>query len=345
MGAADDLAPYLQHIRALPFVRSVRLNRGRNTPSKRTGDYRLTIRTDQSSHDFQVELKKSHVSPAIVHRLIDYTRGPKKWLLLAPAVSKPLGDTLEESGLNFVDRAGNCYFDLAGKHVARVQGRRAQASVSAEKALRAPAYRALFALIAEPKLAASSVRALAEAAGVSRQAALDMRHRLVGLDILFAGGSSFAWTPRGGAKALDLFISGYATTLRPHLLHGRYRTRAENPDQVEHDIEIGLRPWDGALWGGGVAAMRMTGYYRGERTVLHVADKRIDLLKRINAVADSQGPLHLVSFPGPLGRSGTTPEIAHPLLVYAELMIEGGERAHEAAQQIQERWLPFERFA
>lgn len=345
MDPQAELAPYLEHIRALPFVRGVRLT-GESQAANKGWDYALAIRTPAGNQAMKVELKKSHVSPEIVHRWIDYTRGQKNRLLLAPAISRPLGDLLAHNGVNFVDRAGNCYFNLAGKHMARVQGLPARSAPAAEKALRAPAYRALFALLAEPKLVSATVRTLADASGVSRQAALDIRHRLVGLDLLFARGRSFGWTPRGGTKALDIFIAGYATTLRPALLYGRYRTRAKNPDQVERAIEreqdVSRRVVadDKALWGGGAAARRLTGYYRGERTVLHLENKPIDLLERIGAIADPVGPLHLLSLPGPLARLGATPETVHPVLVYAELMIEGSERAREAAQEIQERWFP-----
>jgi hypothetical protein len=265
-------------------------------------------------------------------------------LLFAPAIGRELGDVLEQRKVGFVDRAGNCYLSLSGKHVARIQGKRAERRPPAAKPMRAPAYRALFALLAEPKLAGASVRALAEAAGVSRQAAADIRHRLQALDILYPKGEQFGWVPRSAPKAIDLFIVGYTTTLRPQLGLGRFRTNAKNPTELEQAVAKALRKDDDALWGGGAACMRMTKYYRGERTILHVDELPRDGLATLRAIPDRNGPLEVLAFPGPLGKVGVTRDTAHPLLVYAELLMEGEERAREAASEILERWLPAEHF-
>lgn len=88
--------------------------------------------------------------------------------------------------------------------------------------------------------------------------------------------------------------------------------------------------------------MRLSRYYRGEQTILHMDQLGKDFLKRIKALPDRNGPLQLVRFPGPLGARGAREGTAHPLLIYAELMLEGHERAVEAAQLLREKWLPLE---
>jgi hypothetical protein len=97
-------------------------------------------------------------------------------------------------GVNLLDRAGNCYVKLSGKYVARIQGKRAERRAASGKSLRAPAYRALFALLADPPLISATVRALAEAAGVSRQAAHDIRPRLQALGCAYTTSDGrFGW--------------------------------------------------------------------------------------------------------------------------------------------------------
>jgi len=338
-----ELEPYLAHLRALPFVRGVRLS-ARVPANDIHADYELAIRTAEGEHRTLVELKKSHVTRQLVDRLAKPTKGRQQRLLFAPAIGRELGDLLEQRKLGFVDRAGNCYLSFSDRLVARIQGKRAARRAPAEKAMRAPAYRALFALLADPKLVDVSVRALAEAAGVSRQAAVDIRHRLQALGILYAKGEHFGWVPRNASKALDLFIVGYATTLRPQLALGRFRTSAANPTALEQDVTKALKERSAARWGGGAACMRMTKYYRGERTILHVDELPRTLLTTLRAVPDRNGPLEFVGFPGPLGKQGVAVDLAHPLLVYAELLMEGEERAREAAAEILERWLSTERF-
>jgi len=90
--------------------------------------------------------------------------------------------------------------------------------------------------------------------------------------------------------------------------------------------------------------MRMTSHYRGERTILHVESLPLVLLETIDAIPDRNGPLEVVQPPGPQAWNGVAPHTVHPLLVYAELLLEGQERAREAAAEILERWVPDERF-
>lgn len=337
----DALSPYLDHLRALAFVRSVRMY---GPPKDRTsGDYELEIRGAGARARMLVELKTSHVSPRAVEAWArTAARQDHPLLLFAPAISPQLGDRLEHLGVSFVDRAGNCYLNLGGKHVARIQGRRTTVRAASEKALRAPAYRALFALLADPPLISATVRVLAEAAGVSRQAAHDIRPRLEALGFAYSANKRFGWTPRVQSKALELFLSGYVTTLRPQLMIGRYRTQISVPQQLEEHIERALTPDDEIRWGGAAAAMRLSRYYRGDRTVVHADKLGKDFLKRIKAIPDRNGPLELLHFPGPLGQRGATQDTAHPLLVYAELIVEGHDRATEAAQLLREQWLPAE---
>jgi len=341
---ASQLEPYLDHLRALPFVRGVRVLR-EAPQGDGAADYELALKTLGGEERFLVAVKTSNVTKEVIERWASNVGRDPNRLLFAPSISQQHGDRLEERGLGFVDRAGNCYLNVSGRHVARIQGKRAEPRASAEKAMRAPAYRALFALLAEPGLAAESVRALAEAAGVSRQAALDIRPRLSALGFLYASKRRFGWVQRTVPKAIDLFITGYVTTLRPQLQLGRYRTPASNPDELESSVTAALKATDGGRWGGGAAAMRLTRYYRGASTILHLQNAPADLLKRIKAVPDRNGPLELVRFPGPVALRGETQDTVHPLLVYAELMRENDERAREAAQDILERGLPAERYA
>ena len=139
------LEPYLDHLRALPFARAVRI-----VPAAKGQAYQVAIRTADREERLHVELKTSHLSADLVERWASEPR-PKKTILFVPAVGRDLGDRLQQLDLPFVDRAGNCYVNLSGRYVSRVQGRRSPPRPAADKSMRAAAYRALFALLADPK--------------------------------------------------------------------------------------------------------------------------------------------------------------------------------------------------
>lgn len=92
-------------------------------------------------------------------------------------------------------------------------------------------------------------------------------------------------------------------------------------------------------WGGGAAAQRLTRYFRGERTVVYLAEKRSDLGKRLGLVRDAVGPIFIAASPGPLAFTGPEPERVHPLIAYADLLAENEERAREAARELYQRYL------
>jgi hypothetical protein len=56
-------------------------------------------------------------------------------------------------------------------------------------------------------------------------------------------------------------------------------------------------------------------------------------------VSSLSGSLVFIAPPSPKALVGPAPRVAHPLLVYAELLAAGHERAAEAAREIRERYL------
>jgi hypothetical protein len=61
--------------------------------------------------------------------------------------------------------------------------------------------------------------------------------------------------------------------------------------------------------------------------------------RQLNLLPAKDGPVVVLGVPGPLGLEGPAPHVAHPLLVYTELLVEGDERAREAAEEIRSRYL------
>jgi hypothetical protein len=128
--------------------------------------------------------------------------------------------------------------------------------------------------------------------------------------------------------------------LRPGLLIGRYDPGSSDPEAAEARIEKALGdrvPW---AYGGTAAGHRLTRYYRGEETVVHVTAGTADQAKRqLKALPRQDGNLLLVEAPAPLALRGPVPRVAHPLLVYAEMLTATSPRAAEAAREVRERFL------
>jgi hypothetical protein len=298
----------------------------------------LTLRTTTGAHRLRVRRERTHLTNAVVEHLVTSLGiDGEPVLLLAREIGAGLAPKLMKAGVNYLDLRGNCHFALP-KFFVHVEGKSGPKSTSTEKGLRSAGYQTLFAFLAEPVLLNAPVREVAARAGVSRQAALDLKDRLG--DALYVGRTSTesSWIPHRLRDALALWLHGYETTVRPSLLCGTYRTKEADPSALEERVMNSLAPGS-YRWGGTAAAFRLTGHYRGERSVLHFErEPPPDLARRLHALSDPHGNLLVLRAPGKLNWDPGM-ETVHPLLVYSEMLDEGSERAREAARILLENHL------
>src|SRR6266571_5929478 len=346
----DILDRCVERLRELPFVKEAvllpplgwdvepfRLAEGRRGA---LWDGRVRIVTPNATEEFAIEAKRTHLTRTIVDGVLARaarTKPKRPWILFAPHVGRPLARYLDEQGANFVDLAGNCRLQIGRRHIAMIEGRPPERRPLQGRGTGAPGQQILFALLVQPDLLNVPVRALAKAAGVAPATAADRiaQLRTAGLIHESHDGKRLT-TPR---RLLDLWIKGYESLVRPKLLMGRYRAQETDPEALERVIAETLD--DKVIWafGGGAAAQRLTGYYRGPDTVVHLQPAGFDTAKRLRILRADDGPLVLLRAPGPLAFKGAKPRTVAPLLVYTELLFAGDKRAREAAGEIERKYL------
>lgn len=340
MGLRRDgfLRRCVERIRELPFVDEAHLVPGACEPEQ-ARDGLLRIVTPSVTEEYIVEAKRTHLTRTMVEGLLAQARrfGPRPWILFAPHVGRPLAKVLDEQGVNFVDPAGNCRLQIGRHHLAKIEGRPPERRPRHGRGAGAPGQQVLFALLVRPGLLNQPVRTLAEAAGVARATAADRVARLREEGLVHETKDERRLTePR---RLLDQWLKGYETLVRPKLLIGRYRARETDPVAVERRIEEGLGEEVTWAFGGAAAAYRLTGYYRGPDTVVHVQEGEIDVAGRLRWLRADDGPLILLRAPGPIAFEGVEPRTVAPLLVYTELLFTGDKRAREAAAEIERKYL------
>ncbi len=333
--ARTEVDTYLQHLRGLPFVRGVTQN---VKPRLDRHDFAVTIRTPKGTYRFRADELGSHLDQATLSRLLGRPHARSTpVLLMAPYVSREMAARLVEGGIAFVDRVGNCYLNLGANYVAHSVGRRPQPEPE-RAAFRAPAYGVLFVLLADPSLTKAPLRQLATLAEVSLGTVAGVMKRLRAERFIVGTGGKAQLV--GASALLDRWISAYADVLRPRLLIGRYDPGADGPEVLEARIEKALP--NRAVWayGGTAAGHRLTQYYRGEDTVLHLSLPTQEALTRqLQAPPKPDGSLVLIQPPTLFALKGPVPHVAHPLLVYAEMLCTPSPRAAEAAREVRERFL------
>ena len=329
--AADRLqSACLSTLRALgPMVTAELIAKGR-VPT-----LQLRLGANTARLEFELRTTRTHLSYSLAAGLIEeakHAQGP--WLLLAPYVPGPIGQHLASKRVSYVDAVGNCHIETSDRLVAHVEGRKLARDLGA----RIPgiaSHQLLFAILAQPDLVLAPVRRVAVAAGIGRSTALELRGRLNREGLL-------DYYPARGLiryrQLLDRWLTAYAEVLRKSWLVTRCRPRVDGTEALEALIErvFANRTW---AWGGAAAACRMLPLERGTETVLHVADVPVDVLAQLQAVPASDGPLIILQTPGALAYRGAKPHLAHPLLVYSELLSTDDPRASAAASAIAQSFL------
>lgn len=335
---AAQVQHFLEHLARLPFVRRVELT-ALVQGVDRDVDGRIRLTTPTGVVELPIDIKRTHLTRPVADHLVRHAAAHPNLVLMAPAVGRELGALFAEHRVNYVDLAGNCFVRLGDQYVAQLQGQQAETRPPAGKALRAPAYRVLFALLADRELVRATARTLAEAAGgVSPQTASDVRARLLASGALVETRSGLQWVPGQRKQVFDMFLLGFPM-LSAGLTLGRFRAKQRTPDALEAELAPHLAALGAWRWGGGAGAQRLTGYYRGDRTVVYLRDPNLAALSNLPLVPDPTGEVVLLRAPGPLAFEGPNPEVVHPLLVYADLLTEGHDRAREAATEIYDTYL------
>lgn len=338
MDRGDDfLRRCVERLRELPFVDEALLvpEVGAREPLR---DGVLRVVTPNATEDFVVEAKRTHLTRTMVDGVLAQAgrHEPRPWILFAPHVGRPLATYLGEQGVNFVDLAGNCRLQIGRLHMAKIEGRPPERRPQQGRGIGAPGQQVLFALLVRPDLLNAPIRTLAEAAGVATATAANRLAQLREAGLVHETDHGRRLTePR---RLLELWLKGYETLVRPKLLIGRFRTQETDPEALERQIEETLGDQVTWAFGGGAAAHRLTDYYRGPDTVVHVQPGGFDFARRLRALRADDGPLILLRAPGPIAFEGAKPRTVAPLLVYTELLFAGDKRAREAAGELQRKY-------
>ncbi len=329
----DALDPYLERLRALPFVTEVAVLKTRRPD----GSARLRLRTPAAKFELAVALQGRNLDRASSTLLAERIVAEQEAIVVfAPAVSEPIGEMFEQRGVAFVDRQGNCFLRLGDRYIARIQGRRAPRPAPKDRTVRAAGYQVMLALLSAADLVRRPLREIATASGTSVTAPADMLRRLTDEGYLTRTRHGLTWVETRREELVERFLVGYRDVLRPRLLVGRYKTPLGDPKKLEARLVEVLGDAETWRWGGAAAGYRMNGQYRGPWTVVHHAAWSAGMLAKIPAIASPDGDLVVMRSPGPVAMKGAQPHLPNSLLVVAELLAEPDERGWRVASEIRE---------
>lgn len=248
-----------------------------------------------------------------------------------------MADKLRQDGIQFLDTAGNGYINQPPIYLF-VKGNKAQnvtGTPVTPRAFKQTGLRVLFALLCNPGLENEPYRTIADktkvALGMVNWVVKDLRD----LGFLLEMGTGRARRLQLTHKKffLDRWVTAYAEQLRPKLVLGRYK--GTEGWWQKTTLETGK-----ALWGGEVAAAKLTNYLNPQTVTIYVdSDDQATVILPNRLRKDPQGDVELVARfwqPETIAPNG---DMVHPLLVYADLMATGNQRNIETARMIYDQQL------
>ena len=264
-----------------------------------------------------------------------------EFLVVTEVISEPLALELRSRQMWFVDLAGNLHIDLAGKILLFVAGFKTAEGRNPHVGWRPSeqAAKLLFQLVREGPDLQMTYRDLVDLTGVS----LGIVSKLFTAwreERLIRRAERGAYRVLDAGKLLEYWCDTYAQHLSPRLVLGTYRSQHE--DEFERILEEAPAEPPFVV-GGEYAADLLTGYLRGTRLHLYVQEEAGSQLQQQLLLARSQtGNIEIRRRFSPnlaANGSGKAPAIAHPALLYAELMAGDHRRLSETAIRLRRKYL------
>lgn len=257
-----------------------------------------------------------------VHQMEDYNYIHKNLLVVAERIFPKIKERFRDKGIAYLEANGNIYIN--NDEIYLFVDTNAPYKIRNEKSNRAytkTGLKVLFHFLLDPELINRTHREIAETVDVGLG---NIPQIIDGLKetgyIIALDKRNYVWENK--KDLIHRWINAYATELRPKTVIGRFQV-PENWRQIRLNANT-------TVWGGEPAADILTNYLRPEKYILHTKENTIDLMKRYKLVPNDNGNLEIHEMFWNNEGTATAP----PILVYAELILEGGKRNEEVAKRI-----------
>lgn len=256
-------------------------------------------------------------------------------LIVAYYVNPAMAEKLIAQGIWFLDVAGNAYINHNPIYI-YVKGNKPlekPATRPISRAFQITGLKVVYALLCNPELVNAPYREIAQTADVALGTVGWVMTDLTQLGFIVDMG-------RGGRRLrdkrrlLERWVIAYPEKLRPRLEIARYKAPLPNWLQTVdlHDFQ--------ALWGGEVAADKLTHYLKPEIITIYLPEQQKTKFFIKNRLRkDPAGEIELLKTFWDINDDTNKPSLVNPILIYADLIASGDPRNIETAQIIYDQEL------
>jgi hypothetical protein len=266
-----------------------------------------------------------------MHQLTNilYHKGHHKNLMvIAEKIFPNVKRELRKNKIAYAESNGNIYIETDKIYVYVDTNK--ENKIKIEKGNRAftkTGLKVLFNFLTDAALVNQTQRQIAERTGVALGNIPQIINGLIVTGYLLRlNKKELVWEKR--EELLERWITEYETVLRPQLKKGKYRLKV-NWQQVQFNP-------DKTVWGGEPAADLLTHHLRPEKFKLYTKENQLNLMKNYRLIPDQNGELEVFEM---FWKNEINKNTAPPLLVYADLLAEGGKRNKETAEIIYNEYI------
>lgn len=259
-------------------------------------------------------------------------------VLIADYINPKMAEKLKAADIQFLDTAGNAYLNKYPIYIC-VTGKKLKEKHALDKpkgrAFQPTGLRVLYEFLVDKNLINAPYREIADRANVALGAVGWVIRDLNEQGFLIETKKERRLTNYN--ELLDKWAENYPQKLRKKLLLGNFTTD-------EADWWKKIDPCDyNAVWGGEIAAAKYTNYLTPKDATIYIPkEKRNLFLKdaRLRRAQELEKPHFTIELLEPLGEHFENQAgLAHPILVYADLLATANTRNIETAQRLREQYL------
>jgi len=304
---------------------------GNNTKVEVLGEKELILNFNNRRIRFDLilikELRHHHIQE-LVRNLRENNPG-RPTILIADKIFPKIKHALQELRLNYIEANGNAFIK-EGDTFILLEGNKLikEKKILGNRAFTKTGLKVLFHFLIDRNLINKTHREIAMVAQVGLGNIPQIITGLKDTNYILAANNRNQYIWQNKKELIDRWIEGYETTLRPTLKTRNYQTKTPWR-QIHLNDKI-------TVWGGEPAADLLTHYLRPEKLILYTNEDQAGLIRNYRLQPKKNGDLTVYE----MFWNNKFNELTAPLLlVYTDLIHEGGKRNIETANKIYDEFI------
>lgn len=289
-------------------------------------DGELDLNIYGKKHHFQLIIKRE-IRAHQLRQIEEYFKQYDNLMLVANRIFPKIKEELRQKGIPYLEANGNIFLKKEDVFLLVETAKATKTEKNkGNRAFTKTGLKVLFYLLQNKEHINLTQRELAEKANVGLGNIPQVIDGLKATGFLQAlNNKTYVW--ENIPALVDRWIAEYATVLKPKLFKENYTFKGNWQDIALDNTNT--------FWGGEPAADILTNHLRPEKFVIYTRENRMEIMKKYRLMPDKNGEIEVFDLFWKQEKGNTVP----PLLVYADLMLEGGKRNKETAEKIYDEYI------